>query len=211
MIRTRSISSPLLSRRRYFSPNTSSEFVQRPGLASPPLLVSTPGEDRPELPAKLCSRHVVVDNDGFWVRRRVHAMLVDHVASPVVFPGEALAPDPGIRARLLEAVELARLLVLVVDVPVEMSLGAEALVAVGVGTLVGTLVVSSMVAGPKVSGRGESTSNGAVLTSIYEPGQIHAGILRICEFVVMGQRHCKGRRCSVCRSRAQTWATGLSR
>lgn len=91
-------------------------------------------------------------------------MLVDHMASPVVFPGEALAPSPRIRARLLEAVELARLLVLVVDVPVEMGLRAEALVAVGVGTLVGTLVVSSMMAGPGVSGRGERTANVAVLT-----------------------------------------------
>ena len=79
-------------------------------------------------------------------------MFVDHVPPPIVLSGKALAPCPRVRARLFEAVELARLLMFVVDVAVEMCLGPEALVAVRMWTLVRTFVVSSVMAIDSVSG-----------------------------------------------------------
>lgn len=65
-----------------------------------------------------------------WLGRILHAVLILHVPPPVVLPRERFA------AALLRvgapghcAVVLARFVVLVVDVPVQVRLGAESFVA----------------------------------------------------------------------------------
>lgn len=68
-------------------------------------------------------------------------MLVDHVPPPVVLPGETLAAGSGIGAPWLEAVELAGLLMFVVDVTVEVRLGTESLVAVTMGALMRPIMI----------------------------------------------------------------------
>lgn len=78
-------------------------------------------------------------------------MLVDHVPPPVVLPGEGAAALSRPRAFGNSAVELASLLMLVVDVAVQMCLGAEPHAAVGVGALVWPLMVPLVVAMMEVS------------------------------------------------------------
>ena len=77
---------------------------------------------------------------------RVAVVLVLHVSAPVVLAGERLAAlaRPGTPG--LGTVVLARLVVLVVDVPVQMGFGAEAPVTVGVGALVWSLMVPLVMA-----------------------------------------------------------------
>lgn len=78
-------------------------------------------------------------------------MLILDMPPPVILTREALSALLGIRAPILGAVVLARLHMLVVDVPVEMRLGAEALPAAVERALVRTLVVPLVVAGEGVS------------------------------------------------------------
>lgn len=88
------------------------------------------------------ARHgLVVDDIRFRVQRGVHTMLVDHVPPPVVLPGETLSAGSGIGALWLEAVELAGLLMFVVDVTVKVRLGTESLVAVTMGALMRPVMV----------------------------------------------------------------------
>jgi hypothetical protein len=77
---------------------------------------------------------------------RVDVMLVHHVALPVVLPGERLAALPRVRAVRLGAVELARLDVLVVDVPVEVRYRAEAPPTSRVRAFIGPVVIPTVVA-----------------------------------------------------------------
>lgn len=72
-------------------------------------------------------------------------MLVNHVSPPVILARKRLASHLGVRAAGLQTVELAQLVVLVVDVSLQVRLGAELLVAALVGTLVWPLVVASVV------------------------------------------------------------------
>lgn len=79
------------------------------------------------------------------LRRIRHAMLVLHVPAPIVFAREGLtAALLSVSAPAHSAVVLARLVVLVVYVPVQMGFGAEALVALS--AFVRALVVALMVA-----------------------------------------------------------------
>lgn len=92
--------------------------------------------------SSILHRHVLLERLG----RVLHAMLVLHVAAPVVLARERLAAALfGVCAPGHGAVVLARLVVLVVDVPVQVRFGAEALVAER--TLMGPLVVAFVVAG----------------------------------------------------------------
>ena len=100
------------------------------------------------------ARHgLVVDDIRFRVQRGVHAMLVDHVPPPVVLPGETLAAGSGIGAPWLEAVELAGLLMFVVDVTVEVRLGTESLVAVTMGALMRPIMIPPVMTVAKISKR----------------------------------------------------------
>ena len=76
----------------------------------------------------------------------VAAVLVLHVAAPVVLAGKRLAALTRPGAASFGAVILARLVVLVVDVAVQMRLGAEAPVAVGMRALMRPFVVALVVA-----------------------------------------------------------------
>ena len=78
-------------------------------------------------------------------------VLVDHVPPPVVFPGERAAALSRPRALGHRAVELASLLMLVVDVTVQMGLGAEPHGAARVGALVWSFVVAFVMAIVSVS------------------------------------------------------------
>lgn len=69
-------------------------------------------------------------------------MLVEHVPPPVILAREALAAAPRVGASWLQAVILASLLVLIVDVPVEVRLGAELFAAVSMGALVRAFMVA---------------------------------------------------------------------
>ena len=73
-------------------------------------------------------------------------MLILDMPPPVILAWKALAALLRVRAPILGAVVLARLHVLVVDVPVQMRLGAEALPAPVERALVRTLVVAFVVA-----------------------------------------------------------------
>lgn len=72
-------------------------------------------------------------------------MLVDHVPPPVVLSRERLAALLGVGALVLRAVKLARLVVLVVDVTVQMRLGAKPHGAAWVDTLMWAVVVALVV------------------------------------------------------------------
>ena len=74
-------------------------------------------------------------------------MLVDHVSSPVVLSRERLAAVAGVGACRVYAVVLARLVVLVVDVPIKMRLRAESLITTWMAALVWPIVVPLVVAG----------------------------------------------------------------
>jgi len=72
-------------------------------------------------------------------------MLVHHVPPPVVFPGKRLAALSGIGASVLGTVELAGLLVLVVDVAIQMRLGAKPHGATRMRALVRAVMVAFVV------------------------------------------------------------------
>lgn len=59
----------------------------------------------------------------------IDGVLLEHVPLPVILSWEALCTQARVLAAGLSAVELARLFVLVVDVPLQMRNGAEAPIA----------------------------------------------------------------------------------
>lgn len=73
-------------------------------------------------------------------------MLVLHMPPPVILPRERLAALPGVRAVLLRAVVLPRLVVLVIDVAIQVGLGAEPHVAAWMEALMRSLMVPFVVA-----------------------------------------------------------------
>ena len=79
------------------------------------------------------------------------AMLVHHVPPPVILPRERLATLSGPRAIRLSTVVLARLVVLVVDVAIQMGLGAKPHGAAGVDALVWPIMVPLVMTGKHVS------------------------------------------------------------
>lgn len=72
-------------------------------------------------------------------------MYLDHVSLPVVFSGECFAACSGIVTARNGAVELLLLLVPVIDMSLQMSLGAEALATAWVMALVVLAMVSLVV------------------------------------------------------------------
>lgn len=91
------------------------------------------------------ARHVLVNLHRLGQLSMVHAVDLGHVPLPVVLAGESLASLPRVVAARHRAVELLLLLMAVVDVPLQMRLGTEALAARGVRTLVVFAVVAPMV------------------------------------------------------------------
>jgi len=91
-----------------------------------------------------CSRHHVV-TILYGLGTRGNPMLVHHVPSPVIFPGKRLAALPRIGALMFCAVELPSLLVLVVDVAIQMRLGAKPHGATRVYTLMWSVMVAFVV------------------------------------------------------------------
>lgn len=87
--------------------------------------------------------HIVAILHGFGTRG--DPMLVHHVPSPVIFPGERLAALPRIGALMLCAVKLPSLLVLVVDVAIQMRLGAKLHSATRVYALMWSVMVAFVV------------------------------------------------------------------
>ena len=87
-----------------------------------------------------CSRHnLVIDLNRLVIR--VETMLVLHVPAPIVLARDRLTPNLGVGAGRLGAMILSGLHMLVVDVTVQMSLGAELATTAVVRTLVWSLVV----------------------------------------------------------------------
>lgn len=72
-------------------------------------------------------------------------MLVHHVSSPVIFPGERLAALSRIGALMLCAMKLSSLLVLVVYVTIQMRLGAKPHGATRVYALMWSVMVAFVV------------------------------------------------------------------
>lgn len=71
-------------------------------------------------------------------------MLIGHVPSPVVLPGEGFAPLKVSAARV-DAVVCFRFQMLVVDMSIEMCLGTELLVALGIRAVVLAVMVTFVV------------------------------------------------------------------
>jgi hypothetical protein len=74
-------------------------------------------------------------------------MFIHHVSFPVVLPRERFAALPGIRTLGDLAVVLLRSHVLVIDVTIEMRLGAKPHIAVVVWANMRSLMISFVVAG----------------------------------------------------------------
>ena len=78
-------------------------------------------------------------------------MLVHNVSPPVILSWERFASLPRIRAIGLRAIKLLGFVVLVIDVPVEMGLGAKSHDATCMWALVWSIMVAFMVTRSLVS------------------------------------------------------------
>lgn len=72
-------------------------------------------------------------------------MLVHDMSPPVILSWERLAPLSGVRAIRLRAVKFLGLVVLVVDVTIEMGLGAKSHDAARMWALVWSIMIALMV------------------------------------------------------------------